>query len=201
MLTAASLSRAGGRENSHLTEIRMKHVALLRGVNVGRNKQIPMARLRELMRELGFADATTVLRSGNIVFTGGRVPPERLGERIEDAIAGEFGSPVSVLIRTGTELAAIVERNPLAGTATDGSRYLVAFLSAPPPPAAVRALDPAGFAPDEFRFAGREIYLWHPNGISNSTLDKRFWNAIPAPWTARNWNTVTKLLSMSSSDR
>lgn len=175
----------------------MKHVALLRGVNVGRNKQIPMARLRELMVELGFADATTVLRSGNVVFSGGRVPPERLARRIEEGIAGEFGSPVSVLVRTGTELAAVVERNPLASTATDGSRYLVAFLAAALPAAAIRALDPAGFAPDEFRFAGREIYLWHPNGISNSTLDKRFWNAIPGPWTARNWNTVTKLLDLA----
>ena len=52
----------------------MRYAALLRGINVGGNKKIPMAALRELMQGLGYADVVTHLQSGNAVFSSAKQP-------------------------------------------------------------------------------------------------------------------------------
>ena len=51
------------------------YVALLRGVNVGRAKRVPMADWRALLEELGCEGVRTILNSGNAVFrAAGRSP-------------------------------------------------------------------------------------------------------------------------------
>jgi uncharacterized protein (DUF1697 family) len=47
-----------------------RQIALLRGINVGGNKRVEMARLRELMEDLGYSDVRTYVNSGNVVFSG-----------------------------------------------------------------------------------------------------------------------------------
>lgn len=108
-------------------------VALLRGINVGRNNRISMARLRELVEALGCEEVRTYVQSGNVVFASAAAP-ERSARDIEDSIARQLGLAVSVLVRTGDELATVVAANPLADVATDPARHFVAFLSAPPDP-------------------------------------------------------------------
>jgi uncharacterized protein (DUF1697 family) len=49
-------------------------VALLRGINVGGHKKVPMAQLREVLEGAGFADVKTYVQSGNVVLTA---PPRR----------------------------------------------------------------------------------------------------------------------------
>src|ERR1035441_1121009 len=74
-------------------------VALLRGINVGANKRIAMADLRELLTGLGFTDVRTLLQSGNAVFTARAARPEKLAERIEETIDDQFGLDVRCLVR------------------------------------------------------------------------------------------------------
>jgi uncharacterized protein (DUF1697 family) len=67
------------------------HVALLRGINVGKAKRVGMADLRALVEGLGYRDVRTLLNSGNVVFA---VPKSARGEpaaRIETAIARSSG--------------------------------------------------------------------------------------------------------------
>ena len=64
----------------------MWYVALLRGVNVGGNKMVAMAELREMLTTLGFEDAKTLLQSGNAVFRGKAVPSAKLKTTLEAAI-------------------------------------------------------------------------------------------------------------------
>ena len=45
------------------------YVALLRGVNVGGNNMISMSALKESFTALGFAQVTTYINSGNIMFS------------------------------------------------------------------------------------------------------------------------------------
>ena len=59
----------------------MRYAALLRGINVGGNKKIPMAALRELMQGLGYADVVTHLQSGNAVFSSAQQPQRCAGHR------------------------------------------------------------------------------------------------------------------------
>jgi uncharacterized protein (DUF1697 family) len=167
-----------------------RQIALLRGVNVGGNKRVEMARLRALLEELGYRDVRTYVNSGNVVFSG----PRRSEKQLEAAIAKAFGFEVPVVLRSRDELAAVVQANPLRDIATDPAKHLVIFCGAE----ASTDLDPADFAPDTFRIIGREVYLWAQDGISKSELAKVLaTKSLGDKSTARNWRTVEKLLELA----
>jgi uncharacterized protein (DUF1697 family) len=172
------------------------YVALLRGINVGAHKRVAMADLRALLAGLGYGAVQTLLQSGNAVFTADD-PPERVTGDLEQKIAAELGVETKIVVRTGEELAAVVERNPLGDIADDPKRYQVSFLSAQPQPEVARELAALDFAPERFAISGREIYAWHPDGIHSSKLAKQLSDRrLGVTATARNWNTVVKLLAM-----
>jgi uncharacterized protein (DUF1697 family) len=167
-----------------------RQIALLRGINVGGNKKVEMARLRALLEELGYRDVRTYVNSGNAVFSG----PLRSERHLEAAIAKAFGFDVPVVLRSRDELAEIVKANPLSDVASDPAKYLVVFCTAD----ASTDLDPADFAPETFHVRGREVYLWTPGGIRDSPLAKLLANkSLGAKSTARNWRTVEKLLDLA----
>jgi uncharacterized protein (DUF1697 family) len=174
-----------------------RQIALLRGVNVGGNNRVPMAHLRELMQELGYEDVRTHLQSGNAVFTADTAP-EQAAQEIEGRLAQSLGLGVRVLVRTAEELARVVSANPLPEAVAEPSRLLVTFLSVPPDPERLRELDPADFEPDLFGFGEREIYVWCPEGVRTIKLSYAFFEKrFGVVATARNWNTVTKLLELA----
>ncbi|MCQ8188954.1 DUF1697 domain-containing protein [Streptomyces rugosispiralis] len=177
-------------------------IALLRGINVGGNRKFPMARQRELMAELGFEDVTVHLQTGNIVFADPGTPPERTARTLEDHFAAGLGFPVDVMVRTRDELAAAVEANPYPEAVAEPKTLHVVFLADAPANqdalATLNALDPAAYAPEAFRLIGREIFLHCPDGVGRSKLAAKITNArLGVPATARNWNTVTKLLALA----
>jgi uncharacterized protein (DUF1697 family) len=175
-----------------------RYVVLLRGINVGGNKRITMADLRELLSGLGHQDVRTHLQSGNAVLTSAD-KPAKLVAAIEERITSELGMSVSVLVRTAAEMRAVVDANPMPDIATDGSRYVVLFLSKPLDPAIVATLDPAAYEPEQFRVHGHEVYLWHPEGIRDAKMNKINWDRkFGVVASARNWNTVTKLADMAA---
>jgi uncharacterized protein (DUF1697 family) len=103
-----------------------------------------------------------------------------------------------VIVRTRDELAAVVELNPLGDIADDPKRYTVNFLSGEPDPSGVREIEAADLAPERFAAHGRELYSWHPDGIQRSPLVKLITDRrLGVAATARNWNTVTKLLALA----
>lgn len=173
-----------------------RYVALLRGINVGPHKRVAMADLRALLAGLGYSDVQTLLQSGNAVFAADD-PPEQVTRDLEQKIAAELGVETKVVVRTGKELAGVVERDPLGGVASDPKRYQVSFLSAEPEPEVARELAALDFAPERCVLSGREIYAWHPDGIHTSKLAKQLSDRrLGVTATARNWNTVVKLLAM-----
>jgi uncharacterized protein (DUF1697 family) len=176
-----------------------KSVALLRGINVGRNKRIAMSDLRELVQGLGYHDAITHLQSGNIVFTGTRKPSERVAADLSGAIRAELGLDVTVVVRSRDELAAVVAGNPMPEHTGDPKKFHVTFLAAEPERGRLDGIDPATYLPDEFRVVGREVYLWFPEGVLASRLGNDFWEKrIGLAATTRNWRTVTRLLELAS---
>lgn len=175
-----------------------RHIALLRGINVGGRNKVEMARLRELVERLGYRDVRTYVQSGNVVFTGPEQPTEEVAQRFEEEIAATFGLDVSVMVRSRDELAAVVRANPLGDVATDPARYQVLFLDTQTDPQRVADIDQEEFAPEVFHLRGQEIYCWLPGGAGESRLmkalsDKR----LGVTTTARNWKTVEKLLALA----
>ena len=170
-----------------------RYVALLRGINVGRNKTIAMADLRELLTGLGHADVRTHLQSGNALFTA-TGPPATLSKQIEAALQDELGMDVRCLIRSAKEMRAVIDANPLADVATNGSRFLALFLSAAPNPKLLKEHNPVDLAPADIRIGDRVIYQWCPDGILAAPAISGFVEKnLKVVATARNWNTVTRL--------
>ena len=174
-----------------------RHIALLRGINLGANRRVAMGELRELLEGHGYGDVRTLLQSGNVVLTS-RAAPARLERDLTKQIADGLGVQTPVIVRTRDELADVVARNPLEGVAKDPKRYQVSFLSAEPDPAAARALEAADIAPERVVVSGREVYAWHAEGIQRSPLARLLTDQrLGVTATARNWNTVTKLLALA----
>jgi uncharacterized protein (DUF1697 family) len=175
----------------------MRQVVLLRGINLGSARRVPMADLRALLTEAGFEDVKTYVQSGNIVLES-ELESSELEQRCRDLISSRFGFEVPILVRTRAELAEIVKRDPLGDVADNPKRYQVSFLSEALDDDAVERL--GALAADSERFAahGRELYAWHPESVARSKL----WNKLAGAGlgvtaTARNWTTVQALLEMA----
>jgi len=175
------------------------YAALLRGINVGRNKRIGMADLRALVEGLGHDSVRTHLQSGNVVFDSPKRSDKALADAFEKAIASELGMDVTVIVRSSGELAAVVDAAPFAGRTDDPKQIHVAFLSEKPSAAAVKHFGIEEFAPDELEVIGREAHLLYPDGyartkLTHAVLEKR----LGVRATSRNWRTVTALADLTS---
>lgn len=175
----------------------MRHVVLLRGVNLGPRNRVSMADLRDALEGAGFADVVTYVQSGNVVVTS-RKSAARVASDCRRLIEARFGLDIAVVVRTRDELARVVARNPLGDVATDPKRYQVSFLDAEPSRAVLERLEALATGPERFVAIGKELYAWHPAGVARSKL----WAALAGQSlgvtaTARNWTTVTKLLELA----
>ncbi|MBX3232443.1 MAG: DUF1697 domain-containing protein [Labilithrix sp.] len=173
-----------------------RYALLLRGVNVGTKNTLPMAELRKMLAAIGCTDVSTYLQSGNAVFET-KLRPTPLAKALAPALDRYMGRPIATTLRTEAELAAIVAGNPFADVMTEPKYLCVTFLEEPPAKEALAPLRSQDFAPERFHVAGREIYTWYPNGQARSALAVAL-AKVPARGavTTRNWNTVTKLLSL-----
>jgi len=174
-----------------------RRIALLRGINVGPNKRVPMPALRELFEGAGFQDVRTYVQSGNLVLGTGAAPDD-LERECAERIAERFGFDVEVIVRTPEQLAQVVRRNPLRDVAVNPKRYQVSFLGSELDGRRAEELAALVSGPERFVAIGRELYAWHPEGVARS----RLWAKLAGPGlgvkaTARNWTTVTTLLEMA----
>jgi len=166
-----------------------KYIALLRAVNVGGTGKLPMIDLRKMCADAGFKSIETYIASGNVVFDSNAAPATVKAE-LESRLQAYSGKPVSVLIRTTTEMAAVLKANPF--DATEPKHTNVIFLDERPQRDALKHA--VGRVDEEMQLGRQEFYVAYPNGIGHSKL------RIPAAknGTARNLNTVAKLVQMAS---
>lgn len=182
-----------------MAPVTIRMVALLRGINVGGNKLVDMARLRTLMAGLGYADVRTYLQSGNAVFSCPPGVAANAASTIEDAIEGEFGFTCRVITRSAAELEEAMAADPLLPLLGDPARHFVGFLSDQPRPDGVASLAESDFGADRVSVVDRHAYLWCPEGISRSPLGKlNFDRVLGVAVTMRNWNTVTRLAAITA---
>jgi uncharacterized protein (DUF1697 family) len=174
-------------------------VSMLRGVNVGGHNKIKMEALRDLFTALGLHNPRTHIQSGNVIFGSKDSSLPALSSRIAKAIEKELGVKAEVILRSAAELEEAVDRNPFAGRDdVPPNRLVVTFLSQAPPDEAKDAIRKLNGGPEELHLEGRELYIYFPNGISGSKIPPTAIDrAVKVSGTARNWNTVTKLLELA----
>ena len=166
------------------------YVGLLRGVNLGSARKVPMAELRDVVEGLGHTDVSTFIQSGNVIFTSAKkVTPASL----ESALADRFGFDIPVMLRTRAELKKVVDNLPFS----DASDVHVGFMARKPTAAAVKKLDGDDFLPEEFVIRGSDLYLHLPNGMARTKLPAYLDRQLGIPTTIRTWKTVTKLLDLA----
>ncbi len=174
-------------------------ICLLRAVNVGSHNRMKMDALRELFPALNCDNACTYVQSGNVVFLTAERRLPRLAEEIEGEVQRKFGFHSVVVLRSVAEMRKAVQQNPFRNRrGIQANRLLVTFLTAEPAAEYARRIRLLKADPEEIHLLGRELYIYYPNGLARpkvpwTSLEK----ALQVPGTARNWNTVTKLLEMA----
>ncbi|MFE1839417.1 DUF1697 domain-containing protein [Streptomyces sviceus] len=176
------------------------YAALLRGINVGGSRKVPMADLRTLMEGLGHDGVRSYLQSGQAVFTADHGDEESLAAELTAAIEKRFGFPVDVIVRDHAYLKAIVDNCPFPAAELEGKQLHVTYFSAPVDADRFAEIDRTAHLPEEFRLGDRALYLYAPNGLGRSKLAEylsrpRLNKGVIA--TSRNWNTAVKLVEMT----
>ncbi|MDI3419332.1 DUF1697 domain-containing protein [Streptomyces luteolus] len=176
------------------------YAALLRGINVGGHKKVPMAELRSLLSDMGFGSVRTHLQSGNAVFDSGHGDEDSLATEISTALAEHFGFAVDVLVRDSDYLQAVIDACPFPADKLEPKQLHVTYLSKQVRPEHLASVDPLEFAPEDYKLGDRALYLYAPEGLGRSRLAVAL--ARPALLkgviaTSRNWNTVLKLAELT----
>ncbi|MFJ8544815.1 DUF1697 domain-containing protein [Streptomyces sp. NPDC093586] len=178
-----------------------RYAALLRGINVGGARKVPMAELRTLLEGLGLDAVRTHLQSGQAAFTSGRGDEQSLAAELARAVEEHFGFPVDVIVRDHAYLRAVAEACPFPAADLEARQLHVTYFSAPADEERFAPVDRAAYLPEEFRLGDRALYLYAPDGLGRSKLAEqlarpRLTEGLVA--TTRNWNTVVKLVELTA---
>jgi uncharacterized protein (DUF1697 family) len=174
------------------------YIAMLRGINVGGHKKVPMKQLQQSVEALGFEQVKTYIQSGNLIFKT-KGSSADICRKIERKILDDFGFEVPVVSRTPAEMLATIQNNPFSiEKGFDLAKLCVAFLSRAPEAVALKKLDPLVAKLDRYHCCGKEVYLYCPSGASETKLtNNAIEKALLLRATSRNWNTVNKLYELS----
>lgn len=165
-------------------------IALLRAINVSGTGVLPMQQLKEMCIELGLENPRTYIQSGNVVFTS-KLTENAVQGKLERTLFTRMGKKVDVFMRTAAELRGVLDANPFREQPR--AKVGVLFLSAPVAENWLRdVIAPGG---EQVRIGRREIYVYYPDGMGRSKLKLP---PLPGPMTARNINTVSKLVAMTA---
>ena len=170
------------------------YIALLRGINVGGKNILPMQDLLEIFKEMGFTDVNSYIQSGNVVFHSRTKCSNKTGLEVESRIKDRHGISPNVLLLAASELEAAIENNPYE--VQDGKTEHFYFLSSIPKNPDLQRLAMAKAASEKFKLEERIFYLHAPDGIGRSKLAAAVEQSLGVVVTARNLNTVNRLISM-----
>lgn len=176
------------------------HLALLRGINVGKAARLPMAQLREIAEALGWRDVGTYVQSGNLVFTG-TGEPAGLASLLQTAIAEQTKVQPAVVVLAAADWVRVIADLPFPEP--EDPRLLHAYVqqddvtpSQSEAMAALRDTSRESGSDDDLRVVGRVAYLATPGGYGRSALAEKLARdraSGTAQMTARNWRSVLAL--------
>lgn len=171
-------------------------IALFRGINVGGNNILPMAKLKSDLASLGLENIRTYIQSGNVVFDTAGETASSLVESIAQQIEEHHGFRPRILILKREDLQAAVASNPFPEAILDPKTLHFSFLAEPATDPNMQALDDVKTSTERYELIDRVFYLHAPDGIGRSKLAAKVEKALGVAATARNYRTVDKLVSM-----
>ena len=176
-----------------------QYIVLLRGINVGTGRKVPMADLRKLCESLGLQQVQTYIQSGNLVFElPSPEPIPELEARLQKAFSEAFGFEIPVLIRTSEEWTNSIAQNPyLKEENVDIERLHLTCLKELPSPELLEKIKTFQYLPDRYEIIGRDVFIFCAAGYGTSKLVNSFFESkLKTSGTTRNWKTVMQLNEM-----
>ena len=172
-------------------------VALLRGINVGGNKKLPMAELRDLATGLGYRHVETYIQSGNLLLVT-NLAAGAVEAALEEAIESRFGFSVEVIVRTADQWERYAAGSPFADAEADRPNLLLIGLSKRPlTPGAVQTLRDYAKAGERIEALTDAVWIDFGTGIAASKLSPAVLDRTAGSTvTMRNWRTVQRLAAM-----
>lgn len=177
----------------------MRFIAILRGVNVGSGRKVPMADLKKLCESLGLRQVQSYIQSGILVFELPNPEPiPELEARLQKSFSDAFGFEIPVLIRTSEEWAESIARNPfLKEENLDMERLHLTCLKELPSPELLEKIKTFQYLPDRYEIIGRDVFIFCAAGYGTSKLVNSFFESkLKTSATTRNWKTVMQLNEM-----
>ncbi|MGJ8590979.1 MAG: DUF1697 domain-containing protein [Aquaticitalea sp.] len=173
------------------------YIALLKGINVGGHKKVPMAELRKLLTESGFKDVQTYIQSGNVVFQASEQNIQKIEASIHNAILDKFGFEVSVLVTTGMDLKQIFETSPFSEEKKKASYFMM--LHDTPSDSLIKEASEKVYEDEEYQIIKNCIYVYCEKGFGQAKFNANYFERkLKTFATARNYNTMLKLVSLSA---
>jgi uncharacterized protein (DUF1697 family) len=169
-------------------------IALLRAVNLGRTRKLPMAQAKEWLTEAGFDEVETYIQTGNVRMGTSMRSRARVGRLVEQVLEDRCGFDVPAVVLTPSELRRVYDDAVGLVPPLDGEvRRYVTFLKATPDPEAVAAVDAWAHEGERARVVGPAVHWWlakssHAARLSNARLE-----AMLGTGTTRDLNVVTTL--------
>jgi uncharacterized protein (DUF1697 family) len=171
------------------------YIALLKGINVGGHKKVPMAELRDLFSKSGCENVQTYIQSGNVLFQSLDKSKANIEATIQKAIFDHFGFEVSVLVKTKDELMQIFENSPFSEDKKKASYFMM--LHDTPSVELVKVATQKIYEGEEYMILNDCIYFFNAKGLGQSKCNVNFFERkLNTFATARNYNTMVKLLSL-----
>src|SRR5690606_506303 len=171
-------------------------IALLRGINVGGHKKVPMATLRELLAKDGLTNVQTYIQSGNVIFQSSKEAIE-LEKIINKIILDYFGFEVSVIVKTPEELQTILDDCPFQKDKKEHSFFIM--FNKIPDAELVADAQQISYENEETIIKKDALYFYCSIGYGKSKFNMNtFERKLKVIGTARNYNTMIKLLSLSA---
>jgi uncharacterized protein (DUF1697 family) len=179
-------------------QIMTQWIALLRGINVGGHRKVPMADLRELCSGLGWGNIRSYIQSGNLLFTG-KNEPVLLGQTLQEAIKVHFGFEVPVILRTADQWDALCESNPFPEESEKEPNLIAACFSHNGfPKSAVAEIEARGAQSERAQVVADTLWIHYPGGQGRSKITPVVLDRLAgSPVTARNWRTLMKIRDMA----
>lgn len=174
------------------------YIALLRGINFGGHNTLPMKDLSALLTDMGLRDVQTYIQSGNAVFRSAAKDRAALAAKISAAIKARFGFGPQVWLLDAAELREAMSNNPYPEAVTVPASLHLLFLAEVPSRPDLKGLKALCTGTERFTLKDKVFYLHAPDGVGRSRLVAHTEKLLGVAATGRNWNTVRKLVEMTS---
>jgi len=144
-------------------------VCLLRAVNLGKQRKLPMPALRTALTAAGMTDVRTYLQSGNVIACSPLQTHGQVSDLVRAVIAADFSLDVPVITRRPAEIDDVIAANPFPAQARQRAHLIrVIFLAAAPPPDKTARLMADISVRETCRVIGSHVYIDYVRGYHNT---------------------------------